>query len=206
MATRPANELSKKFSSMVSSFDSTRKKLELAHQKGELTKSDIERVYDGLFVNIVGSFENFLEEVFFGILAGTRSVSKRIKPRASFESEKTARAIILGKQPFLKWLPYNDNTQAIADLYFPKGEPFSSLDQKEKDIIQEAVYVRNAVAHKSPYALKKFKEKVIGTRALPSREKSPSGYLRGNFRTAPPQTRYENIVFSLVIIANKVAK
>ncbi len=190
---------------MVASFDNTRKKLEVAYQKGELTKSDIERVYDGLFVNIVASFENFLEEIFFGILTGKRFTSNVIRPKATYQSEPIARSIILGKQPFLKWLPYKDNIEAMAELYFPNGEPFSLLTQGERGTIQEAIYVRNAVAHKSPYALKKFKDSVVGTRTLPTREKTPSGYLRGNFRASPAQTRYENLVFSLVFVANKLA-
>ena len=65
-------------------------------------------------------------------------------------------------------------------------------------------YIRNAIAHKSRHALRVFSEKVIDDQNLLSQEKKPVGYLRSNYATSPPQTRYELIIFNMVQIARKL--
>lgn len=204
MATQ-ASIVGKKLISYFESLERTRLKVETAFINGHVNKKDVEKIYDGLYLNAIGSFENFIEELFFGLLSKRLSVSKTIRPRVIFTSLQATRKVLLGTKEYLKWLPYK-MTEDMAEIYFFGDTPFSSLEKKEIDDLQKMIWVRNAVAHKSPYAIKKFEDKVIGGLILPPSEKNPSGFLRGYFRVSPSQTRYEDFINSIAQIVIKISK
>lgn len=189
----------------LQTLDRTRKKLELAYTRGHITKRDLERVYDGLYVNAIGAFENELENIFFGLVLGKLRVTGKVRTRATFSSPQTARKIIYGGQPFLKWLPY-ENTKKTAYMYIVDGHPFSRLEQTDFLTLKSIVSTRNAVAHKSRSAMARFEQDVIGNLSLMRGERTPAGYLRGVFRISPHQTRYERDMIFLAQTILKITK
>lgn len=71
-------------------------------------------------------------------------------------------------------------------------------------MIARVVCIRNALAHQSKYAKRKFREEVIGNMPLLPHEKTPTGFLRSAFRANPAQTRYEQLVIDLSTVTRKL--
>jgi len=204
--SKKATAVSASLISYFDRLDRTRKKLEWAFSAGHVRKKDIEKVYDGLYLNAIGAFENFIEELFFGLILKKLKVTGQVRARVAFMSVQAARTVILNKQPFLKWLPYNNTNETAGVYLFNNGFPFSRVVQADIDVLKKISWIRNAIAHKSRSALDIFEDKIIGSLPLTRSEKTPAGYLRGKFRIAPVQTRYEEQIIFLAKIANKLAR
>jgi hypothetical protein len=171
-----------------------------------MARRDIEQVYVGLYLDAVVSFELFLEKLFIGILSG-RIISPRktVKPKVKFTSERVVKPIVFSGKKFADWLPYG-RTQERARLYFYRGLPFSSLKKEDIEKIDNIMVIRNVFAHRSSHSLKRFKNDIIGDTPLNRVERTPAGYLRVLFRQNPDQTRFEEKIYSLGNIANKLSK
>lgn len=118
-----------------------------------------ERLLESVFLNGVTEFESFLEEVFFA------AVSNRVRPGTTrpivgLRNPQTARSLILRpRENYLKWLPY-EQSQERADQYLHDGWPFARLTARTGVIkrLDDTMVVRNAVAHKSGSAHRKFQD------------------------------------------------
>jgi hypothetical protein len=110
---------------------------------------------------------------------------------------------MLGGRAYVDWLPYH-HTEKRAEAFFRSGLPFCSLEKNDKKQLEQIIVIRNAVAHQSRAALRKFENEVIGPAPLLPKERTPAGYLRSVFRTAPAQTRYEDIASTCALLARKV--
>lgn len=167
-------------------------------------------MYEGLFLNAYAAFEGFLEDLFIGLLIegrGIQSSRSDIKPRISIRSHLVAREVLIGLGPrkYIDWLPI-ERTLDMAKIYFRGGRPFSDLSIIPKSNLLKCAVIRNAIAHKSQYSMNRFEEIVIGNNPVLPQEKKPAGYLQSLFRTSPPQTRYEDLVANLLIIARTLAQ
>ncbi len=87
-------------------------------------------------------------------------------------------------------LPYKKTTSA-AQLYLNEGHPFTDLADSERDLLAQAVKVRNAIAHRSAKATGEFRNEVEGVDALPPSQRHPGAFLRSVFRRAPLQRRLD---------------
>jgi hypothetical protein len=168
-----------------------------------IVRRDIEQVYEGLFISAITSFENWLENLFIGLLVGRVKHKSSVIPRVTFRSDQVAREVTFGGRNYVDWFPYR-YTEKRAEAFFRNGMPFKSLSGPDKKNLENYLYIRNAVAHKSNHSLNIFKEEVISSTPLPPQEQTPAGYLRSRFRISPVQTRYENIITELVSVANKL--
>jgi hypothetical protein len=110
---------------------------------------------------------------------------------------------MLGGRAFVDWLPYNF-TDKRAAAFFRGGYPFSNLVKADSKLLDRIILVRNAVAHQSRAARRRFEEEVIGTAPVLPIERTPGGYLRTVFRVAPDQTRYEDIANTCAMLARKL--
>jgi hypothetical protein len=182
----------------------TRCKMEKLFSKGAIVRRDIERVYEGLYLDTITSLENLIERLFLGLL--TRRLfhnSSSVVPRVTFRSPLVAREVVFGGRNYVDWFPYH-YTEQRAKAFFRDGAPFSYLENPDKRLLENLLYIRNAIAHKSGYSKSKFEQEVIGTTPITPREKTAAGFLRSRFRIAPVQTRYENLIADTVIIARKL--
>lgn len=195
--------LSDNFKTHLHSLEFTRKKLDILFSSGLVTRRDIEQVYQGLFLESVAVFESFIEELFLGLLTGQVSpYSSKTIPKVRFTSRTTAMPIVFAGK-FYDWLPYK-RTIERAEHFFKNGHPFSILDYDDVDKTEKFRFIRNAIAHKSDYAKKLFERQVIGSTALSPRERKVGGYLVGNFRSSPRQTRYENLIIDMASVFEKI--
>jgi hypothetical protein len=179
--------------------------MEGLYADGRIVLRDLHSVYEALFITAATSFEVFLEEHFFSILTEKTKYKKNRKVvlRVKSTSVTTLREILHQGKDYLTWMPF-DHTEARARLYMKDGRPFSDLDGGAKSKIKTIHLIRNAIAHKSKHSKRLFDEKVIGTQALLSVEKTPSGYLRAQVSAAPVIIRFEVYMQDLAAIAKSI--
>lgn len=200
----PADRLSSQFSGHLQYLEYTRAKMERLFAKGDIVNRDINQVYSGLYLEVITSFERFIENLFIGLLSGTHTVNARtVVPLIAFRSKRAVGPIVFRERSYLDWLPY-DRTKERAKQFFQSGVPFSCLADPDEQLIQQCMFIRNAIVHNSKYALERFELHVLGNQNLMSWEKKPAGYLRSVLRTSPNQNRYENFIQRIASIATKL--
>lgn len=143
-----------------------------------ITRTDIEAVYAGLFIDAFTEFESLVERLCLGLFDGslksaTQPVARllRIAPRTS------ARDVLFDGDKYVDWLPLEDRAIPRAKRFLADGKPFSTLDVASKLALRKAHLLRNALAHKSDAATTNFLAS-INQQALLAHEKKPPGYLR----------------------------
>lgn len=207
--SRDSSLLANEFASKLRSLEKTRSKIVVLKGQGLISRKAVSHFYEGLFLNAHVLFEAFLEDMFIGLLVnGNGVISNRsdIVPRVTIKSYTVARELVIGpSRSYVDWLPY-EKTIKLAKIYFRGGRPFSELSEPMTAHLKKCHLIRNAIAHKSQSSYKKFNDEVIGNTPLPPQERTPAGYLSGDFRRSPPQTRYENIVSELLTIARSLSR
>ena len=193
-------DLASEFIQDIGTLEVTRHKMESLLSNGHINETDIVQFYNGLYLNLFGEFERLLDELFFGLLSSDISTSLPVVRIVPPISSDLARNILLIGKNYLDWLPY-ENTLERAKVFSRDGMPFTLLNDQNRSNLSRYVYIRNAIAHRSEYAVSKFIKHIIGDSKLPPRERTPVGFLRGNFRSAPSQTRYELVVQELKSIS-----
>ncbi len=196
------------FVSHLNNLEKTRRKMESLLLKKIVVRRDIEQVYEGLYMSSITSLENWIEDLFIGLLVGRlKHCSSSVTPRVSFKSDRVAREVIFSDRNYLDWLPYK-YTEKRANAFFRNGMPFTCLNKPENKAdlkkLEILFHIRNVIAHKSAYSKKKFENEVIGSSPVTQQERTPAGYLRGIFRITPTQTRYENLINEMASIAKKL--
>ena len=201
---RAATSLSSKFSGHLRYLDITRNKMERLLSTNDIVIRDINQVYAGLYLDAVASFERLIEDLFVGLASGRLTVSSvSVVPLVSFTSRRYIYGIISGGRSYVDWLPYS-RTEDLANRFFQQGMPFTTLSNNEKRQIETLGFIRNAIAHRSDHSKRVFRNRVLGSQNLMSREKTPVGYLRSEFRVSPTQRRYEDFVNSMALMASKL--
>jgi len=187
----------------MNSLEKTRSKMETLLSAGSIVRRDIEQVYSGLFMKGITSFEYVIEALFVGLLVKQFDPTSKIVTRVTFDSHSVARDVVFGGRNYVDWFPYQ-HTEKRASAFFRAGKPFTHLSKPDKKILDNLLYIRNAIAHPSSYARRKFEQEVVGALPLTGVERSPAGFLRSPFRVMPYQTRYENAASEMVSLARKL--
>ena len=203
MIRSPAAELTKLRKSLTN-IDSTRERMDKLYTSKHIKRIDLDSVYEALFLRAVTSFEIFLEELFISTLEGKKQYSKkRVSLNVAFtvKSRQALIDLLLQGSNYMMWLPF-PNTEKRAKIYLKDGRPFSELTDGDKSLIKTITITRNAIAHKSPYALNEFQRIVIGSRSLLPGEKNPAGFLRSNTTSSPPTNIFEIYVGELGRLAS----
>jgi hypothetical protein len=168
-------------------------------------------MYEGLFLSVFTAFEGFLEELFVGLLVadgGLTAAGGAVVPRLTVRSHLVAREMVLSGRNYVEWLPFS-RTMERAALFFRGGRPFERLNDdymaNQRGVLERAILVRNAIAHRSRYSISRFENDVIRGTPVTREERSPAGFLRGLLATMPPETRYETYVSGILSIARTLA-
>src|ERR1035441_8176133 len=180
--------------------------MERLYRTDRIALRDLHSVYEALFIRAVTSFEVFLQEQFVSVMNGKAAYKKvrGVSARMITDSADALTDILLQGRPFLTWLPYEEHTHKRALLYLKDGRPFSDIQKPERETMERITIIRNAIAHQSDHAIKKFNDKIVGTLPLLPQEKKPAGFLRSILRAAPRQTRFEFYVTELGRIATSI--
>lgn len=198
---RPASELADALVGHLGRTNVTRRRCERLFSEGRMKRDDIELVYQGLFLDAVCSFERFVEGLFVGLLCEhVAHPSRRVRTKVRFGAAAVCRQVLAGSRPFIDWLPF-DRTQKLAERFLAEGLPFSEIAANDVGRLQNVSLIRNAVAHRSRHAIKVFENSVLGQVPLLAHERTPAGYLRSVYVSAPAQTRYEESVIVLAGVA-----
>jgi hypothetical protein len=191
-----------RFLRKLQSIGRTRARVEKLCDRQKLTVRDVETLYEGLFLRSVTAFEGLIERVFFQALRGeieTRAVGGKI----TSTSNAVLHDVLLDGKEYLEWLPY-DRTLKRAKRYLRGGRPFTSFTDDDSSRLSQIARIRNAVAHSSKHAKDVFRNKVTSNIVLLPREKTPAGFLRSLFRSAPAMTRFEMFLAELGRMARKL--
>ena len=180
--------------------------MEALAARGSITIRDVDKMYEALFLSAFTRFESMIEGLFWGLLtARILHPSSDVSSRVHFNSSKVARDIVLRGRKYVDWLPY-DRTETLAKAFLRGGRPFTAFTASEKAQIEKLLVIRNTIAHNSPHALRNFRQKVTSVVIVPPRERTPARFLRGLFRAAPPQTRFEYYAAEMFSLANKMCR
>ncbi len=132
-----------KLISHLNSLDKTRKKMEMLLKGRVIVRRDLEQFYEGLFMSSMTYLENWIENLFIGLLVGKiKHHSSSVVPRVSFNSDRIAGEITFGGRRYLDWLPYQKFTVKRAKAFFRNGLPFTNLDKR--DIKQLEILYNNS--------------------------------------------------------------
>ena len=179
-------------------------RMEKEHRLGRLHVSDIELVYSSSFLSVCSRWETFLEDVLIEAVCGVQSSAPGNWRRATFKSRRDMNNILTYRgSPYLTVGTIED-AERLMKLLINKGRPVSVVSKANRTLIGQATQIRNAIAHDSLNAKRKFKEKVPGVRALPNSRQTPGAFLRHEFRVHPNRRRYEIYFAAFQMAASEI--
>jgi len=202
---KPASEWAAKVASRARGFNLQAKRLEKLYAHGSITRVDIERVYAGCFVLFGAYLEQAIEQYFVGLLMGGYVPSDpQFRPLVTMDSYAVAYSVVRGERKYLDWLPYRRYTWGRAKAFFSRGEPFTKLSAGEIRRLDDIGTMRNALAHESTAAKRKFISTFINGRLLPPSQRRPAAYLRANH--AAGQTKFDLLLSAAVSSAKMLTR
>lgn len=203
---RQSSELATSYARQVRMLDTLRQKQEALYDAEQLSRRDVEHIYEGLYLRCITSFEAFIEELFVSLLCGAVTARAEIRPRIEVRSRQVAREVITGRNTWVDWFPF-DKTLKLAKAFFRGGRPFSSVSDGDRAFLNQTVWIRNAIAHRSRHALSVFDKQVVADLSLAPRDRKVAAFLRTTFTISPPpQTRYEYYATELARIATELCR
>lgn len=155
--------------------DGLQAEIEALRQLGEVeqpTEEARQRMLESIFLNGATEFESFLEDVFLA------AVSRQIRPGSTkvvvpFPDPDMARSLLMRPgDSYLTWMPIRHSLER-ANQFLEGGTPFSRIESRPqvRERLELATAVRNAIAHKSVNARRRFEEQTSG------KYRSPGQYL-----------------------------
>ena len=200
---KPSSRVAKDVASRARGLQWYLRRVESLHTSNSLSKKDVERIYGGSFLEFHAFLELSIEGLFIGLLKGRLlSSHSSVRPLVTVKSNAAASAIVRGDRPYVDWLPYDRYTKRRAKAFFSGGRPFTFLDRPDISAFDDACLIRNALAHQSGTALRRFRENLVEGKNLPRDERHPTAYLRG-FHTIG-QTRMVYMLGVLVQVMRKL--
>lgn len=154
------------------------------------SEADKNQVFAGAYVAYLGYFEQQLEELFVGLLTGKYvHPDARVKPLVTMPSRSVAKSLITGGRRYVDWLPFEQHTKQRSTAFLRDGAPFARIGRPERDALDRASVLRNALAHQSDHSQARFQATFTEGRSLRASERRPAGYLRGFHSVG--RTRFE---------------
>ena len=190
----------------VSSFQKRCARIERQFDNNRLQVTDVELVYESSFLSVCSQWESLLRETLFEVVCGEESTKRGNTRVATFKNRSHFRKLLLFPDRNYIGIPGLSRAQGLASLFVAKGRPFSVVAEPNRTHIQQAVLVRNAIAHQSSFAVKIFREKVPGVASLPTSKRMPGAFLWHEFRVSPTQRRFELYLAAFQSAANEIAR
>lgn len=166
-------------------------RIEEQFARSQLRVTDVELVYSSSFLAVCSQWESLLEEILYEAICGEESSKSGNHRYATFQKRKHLEDVLLFPGKDYLAIPTLKRAEQLASLFIRDGRPISAVSEPNSTFLQQAVQIRNAIAHQSEYAIKKFRHSVPGVSALPHSKRSPGAFLRHEFRLIPSQRRYE---------------
>ena len=166
-------------------------RVEGQYAASRLQLSDILLVYASSFLSACAKWEALIEACMFEAACGRPSTRPGNFRHVRFRSRQHLRELLL--YPNRDYLPVQSVKAAteVTALLINEGRPISGISEPNRTHLQQAGWIRNAIAHESAFALRVFREKVPGVAAMLPNQRTPARFLRSEFRINPRQRRYE---------------
>jgi hypothetical protein len=161
--------------------------VETLFANGGLKCTNCELIYESVFLNAIAHFEALLNELMQEFVCGAPSSRVGCYALINPRSRLVFRVILTGGRAYVDLMPFKDCVE-IAKRFLNEGKPFSEVDESDRNILAQAVLVRNAIAHHSKSALERFQTGVNGVDLLSPNKRFPGAYLRRVYRAHPTQT------------------
>jgi hypothetical protein len=152
-----------------------------------LQVTDCDLIYESAFLNTMTRFEGLLNLLLEEFICGQGSRNKGHFALITPRSRPVFRDVLTGGRPYVDLMPFKDCVD-IASRFLNDAHPFSDIEMADRDILAQAVLVRNAIAHRSDSAIGTFRKNVNGVSSLPRHRQYPGPYLRRFFRSQPTAT------------------
>ena len=194
-----------RFGRFVLRYRSCCSRIEHEFRRERLRVTDVELVYSSSFLSICSRWESLLEDILFEVVSGEESRKPGNRRNATFRTRKHLAHILLFPRKDYLSIPNLKHAEELAALFIDNGRPISAVTEPNRTLLQQAVWIRNAIAHESSFALEKFRTRVPGVASLPRTKRSPGAFLRHEFRVAPSQRRYELYFAAYQSAASEIA-
>lgn len=193
-----------RFTRRLTNLDECCRRVEAQLSSGGLLIRDVELLYSSTFLTACSSWESLLEDVLYEAVCGAPSALKGNFRLATFKSRTHFRDVL--RRPNKEYFSMTSVPEVVrtASLFINEGRPFSAITDPNRTLLQQAFWIRNAIAHQSDAALKTFRTKVPGATALPPHRRFPAPFLRVLFRTSPDQRRYEPYFAAMATAATEI--
>ncbi len=158
---------------------------------GRLRVTDVELVYASGFLSLVTKWEAFLEDSLYESVCG--DVPKRLQNLRHIDVTSRGHLQRILLHPDKDYVSFTTVRQAreLYDLFLKNAGPFGAITESNQTYIQQAIWIRNAIAHSSDAAARAFRMKVPGVSSLPPSRRAPGAFLRHEFRVSPSQRRLD---------------
>ncbi|WP_158744362.1 hypothetical protein [Acidisphaera sp. L21] len=155
-----------------------------------LTVTQLHVITEGIFTRAFRTFETFVEEVFVLYAMKKPSRSGRVgTPYLLPKSPEHTMELLQSNMVFLEWNS-PDVIVKRSELYFQDGYPVKAAFTMNLQLLQDARWVRNHIAHNSRQSVSKYNgvlRRAYGT--LPIKAISPGEFLQST-NTSSPGTHY----------------
>lgn len=203
---QPIEALSESFQRHIDRLAGCVERLEKHLVNREVSVTDAELLYTSAFLSVCARWQSFMEDSIIEASCGRESRSRTNYRHVEFQSRAALRRLLLYPDKDYISLPSLKQGIAMASLLVNQGRPLSQISEPNQTHIQQAVWIRNAIAHQSDHSLRVFREKVPGVSTLPHPRRRPGPFLRTVFRSSPTQRRYEIYFTAFKSAAKEVMK
>lgn len=183
------SDQTERFARRVLLYSGCCNRIEAAFSDKRLRVTDVELVYTSSFLAVCSQWESLLGEVIFEAVTGRKSRKSENHRFASFETRGHLEDLLLFPDKDYISIPTFKRAQQLAALFIEDGMPIAAVAEQNRTFLQQAVWIRNAIAHQSAFAMEQFRTKVPGVTALHHSKRSPGAFLRHEFRVSPSQRR-----------------
>lgn len=159
----------------------------MLHGAGKISITEMELVYESAFLNAISRFEGLLNELLEEFVCGRYQSPAGHVAHVSVTSRAVYRNLARGKRDYADMLPYSTCLE-LAERFLRNGGPFAAIDENDRRLLGQAFLIRNAIAHRSDFAITKFRDKVVGVSSLPAHRRFPGALLRRDYRAHPVQS------------------
>ena len=156
-----------------------------------LNITNVRLVYCASFLSVCSQWEALLEHILYEAVCGPSSgVTGNYRYVSVRNRSKLQKILLYPNKQYLSLSSVN-RAESLTSLFVNDGRPISAVSERNRTLLEQATFIRNAIAHESEFAKQRFRESVPGVIALPPSKRVPGAFLRHVFRQQPVQRRYE---------------
>lgn len=194
-----------RFHNKIKGLNHTRLRSETLFREGTICERDYFVISNAILLESVTYFERFIEDVFVGL-----AIKDLTHPSGDFLNiveilpKKNFSDVIRGDKLYIDWLPY-ERTIDRSKTYFKNGYPFTGLSVDDKGELASVMSLRNAIAHRSEYAINKLRTRLSNNGITVYRKDNvPARYLT-RFQSRDTTYLYFHMM-KLGVIGKKIVK